>query len=141
MSLKPHMVTLGVRDLEAALAFYKDGMGLTPSPSSDNDIVFFSLGTIILGLFPWEKLAEDAFVSANGEGFQGITLSYNVKSGKEVAEVIERARRAGAKVVKQPQKAVWGGISGYFQDPDGHLWEVAYNPFWQFDKDGNIELL
>lgn len=138
MDLHPHMITLGVRDLEKSVAFYKEGFGLQLSTASEGDIALFDLGSIILALYPWAKLAEDVSIPQNGTGFQGITLSYNVKNGREVNEVMEKARRVGAKIVKPAQKAVWGGISGYFEDPDGHVWEVAYNPFWTFDENGHI---
>lgn len=137
MNLRPHMITLGVKDIEKSTAFYH-GFGLQLSKASEGDIALFDLDGIILALYPWEKLADDVSISQNGSGFQGITLSYNVRNGREVNEVMEKARQVGAKIVKRAQKAVWGGISGYFEDPDGHLWEVAYNPFWTFDEHGNI---
>ncbi|HKU49163.1 MAG TPA: VOC family protein, partial [Nitrososphaera sp.] len=95
------------------------------------------LGKIILSIYPRDKLAEDATVKSEGSGFEGITLSHNVASEKEVDETLESVRKLGAKIIKKAHKVFWGGYSGYFADPDGHLWEVAYNPFWKLDKDGN----
>lgn len=82
-----------------------------------------------IALYPREKLAEDATVSSDGSGFTGITLAHNVKTKAEVNAVIALAAKAGARIVKKPQQVFWGGYSGYFADPDGYLWEVAYNPF------------
>jgi catechol 2,3-dioxygenase-like lactoylglutathione lyase family enzyme len=124
------MITLGVRDLAAAIDFYENGLGF-PRMESPADIAFFTLSGTWLGLYDRVALAEDAQVSAEGCGFAGITLSHNVGSEEEVNEVMGQAIAAGATLLKKPQKVFWGGYSGYFKDPDGHLWEVAYNPFFQ----------
>ena len=129
------VLTLGVRNFDNSLHFYKDGLGW-PAKVQDN-IAFFQLGKIILSIYPRDKLAKDAAVKPEGGGFEGITLSHNVASEKEVDETLESVRKLGAKIIKKAQKVFWGGYSGYFADPDGHLWEVAYNPFWKLDKDGN----
>jgi catechol 2,3-dioxygenase-like lactoylglutathione lyase family enzyme len=124
------MITLGVRDLAAAVRFYEHGLGF-PRMESPPGIAFFTLDGTWLGLYGREALAGDATVPAEGHGFEGFTLAHNVGSAKEVDEVVSQAVGAGATRVKQPQKVFWGGYSGYFSDPDGHLWEVAYNPlFW-----------
>lgn len=123
------MITLGVRDLARAIAFYEDGLGL-PRMESPPEVAFFTLNGTWLGLYGREALAEDATVSADGEGFAGITLSHNVRSEAEVDAIIAQAAAAGAVVVKHPQKVSWGGYNGYFKDTDGHLWEVAHNPFF-----------
>ena len=130
--MKPRisMITLGVRDLATAIEFYENGLGL-PRMESPPEVAFFTLNGTWLGLYGKEALAEDAQVSAAGEGFEGFALAHNVGSEQEVDEVIAQAVDAGATLVKKPQKVFWGGYNGYFKDPDGHLWEVAHNPmFW-----------
>lgn len=123
------MITLAVRDLPAAVAFYEHGLGF-PRMESPPEVAFFTLDGTWLALYGREALAEDATVSADGNGFEGFALAHNVASEREVDEVIAQAVAAGATLVKSPQKVFWGGYSGYFKDPDGHLWEVAYNPFF-----------
>ena len=98
------------------------------------------MGGVILSLYPRDKLAEDATVPADGEGFEGITIAYNARSRAEVDEVLMRVERLGARIVKPAQEVFWGGYSGYFADPDGHLWEVAWNPFFSFDDAGRVML-
>jgi catechol 2,3-dioxygenase-like lactoylglutathione lyase family enzyme len=130
--MKPRisMITLGVRDLAAAIDFYEHGLGF-PRMESPPEVAFFVLNGTWLGLYGREALAEDATVSSEGEGFESFSLAHNVGSEKEVDEVVSQAVDAGATLVKQPQKVFWGGYSGYFKDLDGHLWEVAHNPlFW-----------
>ena len=130
MKPKIAIVTLGVRDLAASLAFYRDGLGFPTRKYKDgDDIVFFELEGTWLALYPRDKLAQDATVSNAGSGFSGVTLAHNVGSKENADEVFALALRAGAKAVKPPQDAFWGGYSGYFADPDGHLWEMAFNPF------------
>ncbi len=130
--MKPRisMITLGVRDLAASIAFYERGLGL-PRMASPPEVAFFTLDGTWLGLYGREALAEDATLPAEGHGFAGVALVHNVASEAEVDAVLEQAVAAGARLVKPGQKAFWGGYSGYFADPDGHLWEVAHNPhFW-----------
>ncbi|WP_338728701.1 VOC family protein [Haladaptatus sp. DJG-WS-42] len=128
------VVTLGVENLDRAIEFYRDGLGLPlENRDPDSDIAFFTLGPTRLALYPRELLAEDATVSPAGEGFSGITLAHNVRSAEAVDAQLEEAVDAGATLVKPGQEVFWGGYSGYFADPDGHLWEVAWNPF--FDSD------
>ena len=124
------MITLGVRDLAAAIEFYEKGLGF-PRMESPPEVAFFTLNGTWLGLYARESLAEDAQVSAAGEGFEGFTLSHNVGSEEEVDEVVSEAVAAGATLVKTPQEVFWGGYSGYFKDPDGHLWEIAHNPLFR----------
>lgn len=124
------MITLGVRDLEKSIAFYEEGLGF-PRMDSPPEVAFFTLVGTWLGLFGREALAEDAHVSSAGAGFNSFSLAHNVASQAEVDAVVGQAVEAGATLVKKPQKVFWGGYSGYFTDPDGHLWEVAHNPhFW-----------
>lgn len=135
--MKPRisMITLGVRDLAAAIAFYEKGLGF-PRMESPPEVAFFTLNGTWLGLYGRDALAGDAQVAAEGTGFEGFALAHNVDSQKGVDEVVAQAVAAGATLVKQPQKVFWGGYSGYFKDLDGHLWEVAYNPlFWVGPKD------
>jgi catechol 2,3-dioxygenase-like lactoylglutathione lyase family enzyme len=135
--MKPRisMITLGVRDLAAAIDFYETGLGF-PRMESPPEVAFFTLNGTWLGLYGRAALAEDAQVSAEGNGFEAFTLAHNVESEKEVDTVFAQAVAAGATLVKQPQKVFWGGYSGYFKDLDGHLWEVAHNPlFWIGPKD------
>jgi hypothetical protein len=120
---------LAVRDFERAVTFYESGLGFPKHPASSDEVAFFELAGTWLGLYGWDKLAEDALTPAEGNGFRGVTLAHNVKSKAEVEAVLDQAVRAGATLVKAAQDVFWGGYSGYFADPDGHLWEVAWNPF------------
>ena len=122
------MITLGVRDIATSVEFYEKGLGF-PRLESPPSVAFFKLNGTWLGLYGREALAEDAQVPADGSGFSGFALAHNVSSEKEVDGVVARAVKAGATLTKKPQKVFWGGYSGYFKDPDGHLWEVAHNPF------------
>ena len=103
-------------------------------------LYFFPLGGIVLALYPRHLLAEDALVAEHSGGFSGITIAYNAKSEAEVDEVLAEVQRLGATLLKPAQKVFWGGYSGYFKDLDGHLFEVAYNPFVGFDGDDNLAL-
>jgi catechol 2,3-dioxygenase-like lactoylglutathione lyase family enzyme len=124
------MITLGVRDLPRATEFYERGLGL-PRMESPPEVAFFTLNGTWLGLYGRDALAADANVPAEGSGFASFALAHNVRSPDEVDGVMDRAVAAGATQVKAPQETSWGGYSGYFSDPDGHLWEIAHNPhFW-----------
>ena len=130
MKAKISLITLGASDLERSLKFYRDGLGFpTHNYTESEDVVFFAMEGTWMALYPKDKLAEDATISPDGSGFTGITLAHNVSSEAEVDQVFALALEAGAKAVKQPVKVFWGGYSGYFADPDGYLWEVAFNPF------------
>lgn len=135
--MKPRisMITLGVADLTKSIAFYEHGLGF-PRLESPPEVAFFNLNGTWLGLYGREALAEDATVPAEGSGFNSFALAYNVASEAEVDETIAEVLKAGATLAKPPQKVFWGGYSSYFKDPDGHLWEVAHNPFqWVGPKD------
>ncbi|MEZ5977691.1 MAG: VOC family protein [Planctomycetota bacterium] len=124
------MITLGVRDLARSVEFYENGLGL-PRMESPPSVAFFTLDGTWLGLYGRDALAEDAEVSPEGSGFAGFSLAHNLSSEEAVDALFAQAVAAGARAVKQPQHVFWGGYSGYFADPDGHLWEVAHNPlFW-----------
>ncbi|OIO61103.1 MAG: glyoxalase [Alphaproteobacteria bacterium CG_4_10_14_0_2_um_filter_63_37] len=137
--MKPRigMITLGVRDLKRAVAFYQAlGLPRLAVEGTEEDVAFFDLQGTWLGLFGWEALAEDAHVAPEGSGFRGVTLAYMGADAEEVDAVLAEAAAAGGRIVKPGQKVFWGGYSGYFEDPDGHLWEVAFNPFfWPGPKD------
>lgn len=137
--MKPRisMITLGVRDLAESVKFYEAGLGF-PRMESPPEIAFFTLNGSWLGLYSRNALAEDATVPPEGNGFEGFTLSHNVSSEEEVGKVMSQALAAGATLAKAAQKVFWGGYSGYFKDPDGHLWEIAYNPhFWVGPRDND----
>ncbi|WP_061296038.1 VOC family protein [Leptospira interrogans] len=124
MQPRMNLITLGVRDLKKAVHFYEQGLGF-PKMKFEGNVAFFTLNGTWLALYPWEELAADAGVSAEGNGFRGFTIAYNGQSKEEVDQVIAKAEKVGAKIVKRPQEVFWGGYSGYFQDPEGFYWEVA----------------
>jgi uncharacterized protein len=133
------LVTLGVNDLALSRAFY-EALGWRASPASQPGIVFFQANGLALALFGRAALAKDVEVEGRPSGFSGITLAQNVRSEEEVDRVYADAIAAGAQAVKLPRKTSWGGYSGYFADPDWHLWEVAYNPFFPLDAAGDLHL-
>lgn len=131
MKPKIGLITLGVKNLEESRKFYQ-GLGFQLRPEdvdSDSKMVIFPAEGTWLGLYPWDELADDAQVTANGSGFRGITLAHLEPTKEDVDRVINEARNLGAEIVKEPQEVFWGGYSGYFKDPNGHLWEIAMNPF------------
>lgn len=134
-----HIITLGVNDLDVSKKFYAETLGWKISKPQEG-IVFFQAGGVVLALFPREELAKDALISAEGHGLAQFSLAYNAQSETEVDEIIGDLRSKGVKIIKEPQKVFWGGYSSYFADPDGYLWEVAYNPFFPFDEMGNLKL-
>lgn len=140
MRQKLNLITLGVADFQKSVDFYEKGLGWKKSAASVEELALFPLGGMVLALHPRTALAEDATVSPNGSGFSGLTISYNAKSEKEVDEVLDKIKNLGATIIKPAQKVYWGGYSGYFKDLDGHLFEVAYNPFWELDENDNIKL-
>lgn len=135
-----NLLTLGVKDMVESLKFYRDGLGFEVVVYGDEtnpDVIFFNNKGTKISLFPINRLAEDIHEDnppVIGTGFNGVTLAYNGKSKEEVDEVFVLAEKAGAKIAKQPETVFWGGYSGYFQDPNGFYWEVAYGENWEFDE-------
>ena len=138
MEQRVSLLTLGVRDLARARAFY-EALGWTTRAAPDDDVVFFQAGGMVVALWDRAQLAEDSGVEDSG-GWGGMTLAHNVRSPGEVDAVIEEARAAGAGIVREPGETFWGGYSAAFTDPEGHPWEVAHNPRWTIRDDGSIEL-
>ena len=134
------LITLGVSDLERALRFYRDGLHWPVSSASGGDIAFFRTGGVALALYPRPLLAADAHLAADGSGFGGIALAHNVPSKEAVDRVLAEAVAAGATLLKPAEQAEWGGYSGYFADPDGYPWEVAWNPGFPLTADGRVTL-
>jgi catechol 2,3-dioxygenase-like lactoylglutathione lyase family enzyme len=126
--MRPHVsvITLGVRDLDRAKEFYSEGLGW-PIQQEQDEWICFSLGngSSALALYPWDAFADDAGVAADGNGFRGVCFAYNVRSEDRVDAVLAEAERAGGAIVQPARRTAWGGYSGYFADPDGHLWDVA----------------
>jgi predicted lactoylglutathione lyase len=139
--MKPRisMITLGVDDIKKSVEFYEKGLNF-PRIDSPPEVAFFNLNGTWLGLYGRQALAEDAQVSFEPGAFNSFSLAHNLSSEDEVDAVFEEAVKAGATPVKKPQKVFWGGYSGYFKDLDGHLWEIAHNPFaWVGPKDQDHE--
>jgi len=140
MRQKLNLITLGVDDFEKSLNFYEKGLGWKKSDKSMDELALFALGGITLALYPKQELADDTTLKFQPGEFSGLTLSYNAKSEQEVDEVLNTVAKLGATIIKNAQKVFWGGYSGYFKDLDGHLFEVAYNPFWELDENDNLKL-
>jgi predicted lactoylglutathione lyase len=138
MEQRVSLVTLGVRDLARARAFY-EALGWTTNAAPDDDVVFFQTGGMIVSLWDRDRLAEDSAVQ-DGGGWGGITLAYNTRSEAEVDSVLAEVRAAGGTVLRDGAATFWGGYSGAFADPDGHAWEVAHNPHWTIADDGSVRL-
>ncbi len=139
MEQRLSLVTLGVRDLAVSRRFY-ERLGWQASPRSSADIIFFQMNGLVFSLYGRDALAADATIDPATIGVGGGTIAVNFRSENEVDAAMKDAEAAGATVLKPPQKVFWGGYSGYFADPDGHLWELAYNPFWEIGEDGSVVL-
>jgi uncharacterized protein len=150
MEQRLSLVTLGVADLERARRFYEDGLGWRRG-NQHEEVAFYQLGGMVLALWGRDALAQDARLptaasagdgegSGDGDRFGGIALAYNTRSREEVDAVLAEAGAAGAKILKAAEDTAWGGYSGYFADPDGHLWEVAWNSDWTLAADGSVRL-
>ena len=133
------LITLGVADLGRARAFY-EALGWRASSASTADVAFFQGNGLALALYGRAALAADAAVPDRPTGFSGVTLAHNARSKAEADAIFAEALAAGATSLKRPHETFWGGYSGYFADPDGHLWEVAWNPFFPLDARGNLRL-
>ncbi len=133
------LITLGVADMAKSRAFYEN-LGWQSGSQSNSDVTFFQAGGMILGLYGRAALAADAGVTDSTSGFAGIALAYNGRDKAEVDAVLAEAVAAGGTLVKAAEDVFWGGYSGYFADPDGHLWEVAWNPSFPIASDGTITL-
>ena len=131
------IIGLGVSDLQVANDFYENKLGWKKTAASNDDISFFQLNGLLLSLYPKDKLAEDAQVSAEGSGFKAFTLAYNTRTKEEVDQVFAELKEKGVKIVKAPEEVFWGGYSGYIADPDENLWEIAFNPYLKLDEEGN----
>ena len=132
------LITLGVTDLEKSKAFY-GAMGWQPTSQTDG-VVFYQINGLVLALFGLEPLAHDQGRPDAVLGTGAMTLAQNFATENEVDTAFAAAITAGATVLKAPEKVFWGGYSGYYADPDGHVWEVAHNPFWQLNADGSLTL-
>ncbi len=139
MEQRISLVTLGVADLARSQDFYQR-LGWRRAMAQSEGIVFFQAGGIGLALYPRDELAKDANLSADSVGFCGMTLAYNARNREEVDAVLAQAKAAGAKLLKPAEEAFWGGYSGYFSDPDGFAWEVAWNPSFPIAEDGSIRI-
>ena len=129
-------ITLGVSDLDASKRFYNDVLGWKPFQDG-NGVVMYMLNGMVLSLFPQHELAEDAHVKNDGQGAR-FSLAQCLRSNEEVDALFAELKKQGVTILKEPQKVFWGGYSGYFADPDGHLWEIAHNPFLELDEAGNV---
>lgn len=139
MEQRVSLITLGVSDLARAQAFY-ERLGWTRSFRKAEGVAFFQIGGMALALWPRAELAKDANVKNDGRGFPGVALAYNTRTREEVDQVLAEAIAAGAKLLRPASEAFWGGYQGYFADPDGHVWEVAWNPGFAISPDGAITL-
>jgi catechol 2,3-dioxygenase-like lactoylglutathione lyase family enzyme len=133
------LITLGVADVARARAFY-EALGFKAARASKGSVAFLPAGGAVLALWGRGNLAEDAGVADSNPGFSGIALAHNARSEADVDKAMAEAVAAGAKLVKPAAKTFWGGYAGYFADPDGHLWEVAHNPYFKFDEAGHLAL-
>ena len=142
MEQRLSVVTLGVADLARAVDFYARVLGWRAAPSPPG-IAFFDLGGIVLSLYPHDDLAKDMKVTADadrGVATRGFALAHNARSKDQVDAIFSRLKDHGATIIKEPEEVFWGGYSGYFSDPDGHSWEVAYNPHWVIGTDGRVSM-
>ena len=134
------IVTLGVSDLDRSIAFYR-GLGWEQRGEAAQGIVWFRTSGAWLGLFGADELASDAGLrSEELPVFRGLSLAVNLPTEADVDAAVELVRRLGAEIVKEPERADWGGYAGYFADPDGHLWELCFNPGFPLDEQGRIEI-
>ena len=140
MEARISIITLGVKDFDRALRFYRDGLGFDTKAKDGDPVAFFQTAGTRLAIYPLDRLAEDISpnIRLSKGGFGGITLAHNVRTQEEVAQVLAQAEKAGATILKPAQDTFWGGHSGYFSDPDGYYWEVAWGPMFTFDATGAL---
>lgn len=134
------MVSLGVSDLPRSRQFYEEGLGWRSANPGNAAIAFYQIGPLVFGLVPKSEIVREANLQDAGPGYGGISLAHNVATHAEVDALLAEADAAGGAIMKPAEKAEWGGYSGYFADPDGHLWEVAHNPHWTLAEDGGVLL-
>ena len=140
MEQRLSMIALGVADLPRAIDFYENVIGWTATPGPEG-IAFFDLGGIVFSLYPHEEMAKDMKADDTGNFVsQGFALAHNVRSKVEVDSIFARLMQHYATIIKEPEDVFWGGYSGYFSDPDGHRWEVAFNPYWTIHQDGRVSM-
>lgn len=137
--LRLTLVTLGVEDVARATRFY-EALGAKRSQESNETVSFFDLGGVVLSLYGREEIAKDAGLSPEGSGFRPSTLAWNLGSREEVDKAVVRMVAAGGALLKAGEATFWGGYAAYVADPDGHVWEIAHNPFWPLDPDGGMRL-
>lgn len=141
MDARITMITLGVADVARSRRFYCDGLGWRATPASSEHMLSIDANGVVLALYGRDALAADVELPlARGAGFSGVTLAHNVGSRDAVDAAMKRALEAGARALRPVQDTFWGGYSGYFADPDGHVWEVAWNPHWPLDEDGRMRV-
>ncbi len=132
------IITVGVKDLAGMSRFYTDVLGFDDR-GVKGEVAFFNAGGMVLGLWDEAKLADDAGVEMDRQGrFKGFAIAFNARSVDEVDAIFNRLAAAGVEIPKAPHKTYWGGYSGYFADPEGNAWEVAFNPFWLLDEAGRV---
>lgn len=139
MEQRVSLVTLGVADIGRMRAFYA-ALGWEEAPQSQEGVVFYQAGGVVLGLYPRHEMMRDLGLPDDARAPSGFTLALNVRAKEDVAPTLERARQAGAKILKPAQDVFWGGHCGCFADPEGNPWEIAWNPFFPFDDQGNLKL-
>lgn len=140
MEQRVSCITLGVSDIPRATKFYSD-MGFEPHGSSNKMISFFQMNGLVFGLFGRQDLADEAARGKQGQGFGNMAMAYNTRSKDEVEATLAAAKAAGGTIEQEAHDTFWGGYAGYFADPDGHRWEVAWNDQWPIDNDGNVSLV
>ena len=138
MEQRLSLLTLGAKDVKKLTEFYTTIFGWDPLPNSSDNVTFFQLNGFQLGIFEYTALAEDANVVADGHGFKGLSLAYNLRTKEAVDELFAELKAKGVTITKEPQEVFWGGYSGYIADPEHNMWEIAYNPYMDFDESGNV---
>ena len=139
MEQRISIITLCVSDLKKARAFY-DALGWkVASEDQAEEIVAYSLQNMVLALYPWDKMVDEVKIPAERSGYSAFTVAYNLNSENEVNDMLEEAQKAGGQLIKPAEKVFWGGYSAFFSDPDGNLWEVAYNPFSALGPNGEFQ--